>query len=292
MRQVVRGRDLSLSTFLTAVMMRVFCAAILSWSLLGRTALASGSKIEIQLIPRFTEVLPGEKLDIVAHFSVPADWHIYWKEPGVFGLPTKFHFSIRGTETPATARWAIPNIKEHAADVGLSFQYDTAFSVVFSEIAMPEEHRDVVPLVLHWKWLECSAEVCIPKSGETSIQLPMIRVRESSQNPLYEQFARQVPEPEFFQFERTQALGGDGQQQLVLKASPQKLKRSGIPKGVGAYIGPGYRFESGALDQTGLALTFSVRDPQRALLNKNRQIEGFIMNSEGAGAYAFYGRYE
>jgi hypothetical protein len=269
------------------VMSALFLVAVFSFQIGGKSAFAKDSNIGIEVIPAFDQVLPDEKFSLIVHLTIPSGWHIYWKEPGYYGLPTELDLFMDDKPLLGDVRWAIPVIKEHAGE-GITSQYDSSFSVAFLDLPMPSEIRDNVELTLKWKWLECSEELCIPKRGVKSVKLPMTRLREGEENPLFAKYRKAIPEPVVCKYEVAESgVGKDRRVHYLIDVVQLRTISEG--ESLVAFIGRDLKFEG--IDRSAgdvLQLMFSPRGAHNGASELNRRLEGFLVSEENT-SIAFVG---
>ena len=276
-----------MSLFRFVAMSHLLLATVFSSQMGGKSAFAKDSNIGIEMIPAFDQVLLDEKFSLIVHLTIPNGWHIYWKEPGYYGLPTELDLFMDGEPLSGEVRWGIPNIKEHAGE-GITSQYESSFSIAFSNLPMPSQIRDNIELTLKWKWLECSEELCIPKKGTKSVKLPMTHLREGKQNPLFVKYQKAIPEPVFCQYEVTEhGVGKERRVQYLIDVD--QLPAIGAGEHLVAFIGRDFKFEG--IDRSAgdvIKLMFSPRGANKKASEPNRRLEGFIVSEKNA-SMAFVG---
>lgn len=269
------------------VMNLLFLVGVFSLQIGGKSAFAKDSNIGIEVIPAFDQVLPNEKFSLIVHMTIPSGWHIYWKEPGYYGLPTELDLFMDGKPLSGDVRWAIPVIKEHAGE-GITSQYESSFSVAFLDLPMPSDIRDNVELTLKWKWLECSEEVCVPKRGIKSVRLPMTRLRKGEENRRFAKYRKTLPEPMLCKYEAAES--GDGKERrLHYLIDGAQLRAISEGEHLVAYIGRDFTFEG--IDQSVAGVTkliFSPRGAHNGVSKLNRRLEGFLVREENT-SMAFVG---
>lgn len=276
-----------MSLFRFVAMSLFLLATVFSPQMGGKSAFAKDSNIGIEMIPAFDQVLPNEKLSLIVHLTIPNGWHIYWKEPGYYGLPTELDLFMDGEPLSGEVRWGIPVIKEHAGE-GITSQYESSFSVAFRDLPMPSQIRDNIELTLKWKWLECSEELCIPKKGTKSVKLPMTRLREGDQNPLFAKYRRAIPEPVVCKYEVAESGVGKARRVRYL-IDVEQLPAIGAGEHLVAFIDRDFKFE-GIERSAGdvIKLMFSPRGAHKKVSELSRRLEGFIV-SEKSTSMAFVG---
>lgn len=104
------------------------------------------------------------------HFKIEAGWHIYGKDPGDSGLPTrldwKVHKSIPLSEVyyPPTQRFSDPgNIVTHGY---------TNETLLLSNVLLSKKTSFApTPIGVHARWLACHPQQCIPGEATFNEQL-------------------------------------------------------------------------------------------------------------------------
>ncbi|XCA32974.1 MAG: protein-disulfide reductase DsbD domain-containing protein [Wolbachia endosymbiont of Polyergus mexicanus] len=113
--------------------------------------------------------------------TVEPGWHIYYKDPGDFGLPTSF--DCKGNTLNIDIYWPTP--KEHRDKVGrevfISNVYEDMVLFPFKmNIFLNQEYID---LDFHIQYAICK-DRCIPKNAEIKIRQPLKDFIDSDINKL------------------------------------------------------------------------------------------------------------
>ena len=131
--------------------------------------------VKAELIAEHASIRPGGKTRVGVHFELEPGWHIYAKDPGDSGLPTKIFWSSPMEEANVVfgpLHWP-PH--EQFMDAGniKTFGY-TGSTVLYSTMQlMPSKVRGShVPILADVRWLACK-EVCVPGSAKLNLSLPV-----------------------------------------------------------------------------------------------------------------------
>ena len=99
---------------------------LLSLLLLGLGTLLPGlhaaQRTKVDLVNLTPEIKPGAKALIAARFRCDDHFHIYWKNPGDVGMPTKVTLDLPKGLTAGEVAWPVPARAEHDGSVS----YDLA----------------------------------------------------------------------------------------------------------------------------------------------------------------------
>ena len=140
-------------------------------SLLFAAPLAHGQgKTKVRLILSHQTAKPGETVMAGIEFKIRPLWHIYWRNPGESGIPTKIEWMLPKGVTAGGTQWPVPE-KTHFLEATTYEYHGEALLLVPLQIA-----SDVVPgaLELNAKisWLECEPKgSCVPGKDEVSVEL-------------------------------------------------------------------------------------------------------------------------
>lgn len=161
----------------------------LSIALAGSIASASGEKpagdrfkgfaqpeqaqpVKAELIAEHASVQPGGKTRVGVSFELDEGWHIYAREPGNAGLPTKIAWSGPRGVTFGPLVWPAPRQFIDPGDIK-TFGYSGA-AVLSSHLTLSPSAKagQAVKVAAKVEWLACK-EVCVPGSTELELTLPV-----------------------------------------------------------------------------------------------------------------------
>ena len=130
-----------------------------------------GETATLRLVADSQAVKPGLAFRAGVVIKLIPDWHIYWKNPGDAGIPTRLEWTLPDGVKTGGINWPVPQI--HREDQLVTYGYSD--QVLLSEsITLPETIKagDTVTLKVKASWLACK-DVCIPESAELAIELPV-----------------------------------------------------------------------------------------------------------------------
>ena len=157
-------------------------AAALILALLGAQAAwaeatpdrAQGPHIAVRLVADRLAVLAGDTVRLGVLVRTDPDWHIYWKQPGDSGLPTKITWSLPPAFRASPLRWPVPRI--HAAGPLVAYLYETEVLLPIEVQAPFDLTGETVQLAVDLDWLVCEDDQgCIPGQATLTLTLPVTR---------------------------------------------------------------------------------------------------------------------
>ena len=252
--------------------------------------LAESPPISISLVPQFTRISrqgfsQQSQFSVGVQFHVQDGWHIYWKEPGRFGLPTTLSLEVNGKPYSVQSElWPAPSVKLHE-DGEASFEYARSFSVILGPVGGEEIDGDSVELSVKGKWLACSNEVCVPKKGEASYSIGLGEEL-GPPNPQFTELSRALPGVTVASLLRPVKLSPDG---TVVRVNVGTLGEESYR--VVAHGGPSFRFQKGYLEASRsegqgrvVALTFKGKGRDEKNISK---VSGFLLTGDPATSIVF-----
>lgn len=137
---------------------------------LPETAVAQRPHVTARLVADTSAVQAGRPFRVGVHLSVDDGWHVYWKNSGDSGLPTRVDlkapegFSVGELQWPAPLRYA---------ESGGQTAYGYAEEVLlFATVTPPADATGEVALAADADWLVCEKK-CIPGAASLSRSLPI-----------------------------------------------------------------------------------------------------------------------
>jgi len=114
---------------------------------------------------------PGDKIKVGVHFKLDPGWHIYWKNPGDSGLPTKVKHTVpKGFEIKETF-YPVPKTFFREGNI-LDYGYEDELLLI-TDIYIPKDATSSsFKIKSEARWVVCR-EVCIPGSKELDLLFPI-----------------------------------------------------------------------------------------------------------------------
>jgi DsbC/DsbD-like thiol-disulfide interchange protein len=141
----------------------MFAAAILPFAAAAQLQFADAI-----WIPETNTVTEGKAVRTVVNMTVEEDWHTYWENPGVAGLPVSIKaelpegWSVGGIQFPVPKRFDTGGLAGFGYEGGALFPLTLTPPSGFS--------GDIPDLNISVSWLTCNDSSCVP--GEQELTLP------------------------------------------------------------------------------------------------------------------------
>ena len=139
---------------------------LLWWMLASASASASEGPLVSVQAQAAGAVRPGSTVDIAWTFTIAADWHLYWQNPGDSGLPPQVRWTLPTGWTADPLQFPVPQRHEAAGLVSFIFEREV---VLLSRLHVPPSApagRVAIPARV--TWLVCQ-EACIPGGAEVIV---------------------------------------------------------------------------------------------------------------------------
>ena len=151
---------------MTAVMLR---RLLILLALLLLPALAQARGIDPEIVAEGPVPAGGEvELAIVMHTK--PGWHGYWLNPGDAGLPMKVDWKLPPGFSVGQLRYPVPTRLTVAGIMNYVYERDYA---VLVRLKAPPGVTGMVPIRAHAEWLACTDKICVPESGDLSVDIPV-----------------------------------------------------------------------------------------------------------------------
>jgi len=138
-------------------------------ALLLAPALANARGIDPQLAAEGPAAAGGEvELAIVMHTK--PGWHGYWLNPGDAGLPMEVKWDLPKGWSAGELQYPVPTRLTIAGLMNYVYEKDYA---VLLRLKAPAGATGAVPIRAEAHWLACTDKICVPESGELSLDLPV-----------------------------------------------------------------------------------------------------------------------
>jgi DsbC/DsbD-like thiol-disulfide interchange protein len=137
---------------------------------------------------------PGKPTPVGIRLKIDPGWHIYWKNPGDSGMPTRVQWQAPQGFDLAIAEFPIPTQFTQPGDiVGYGYEGEV---VLLATVTAP---KDAAPgttakLSAEVSWLSCK-DVCVPGKATVSLDVPIVQTGESSDNTDHKETDR-YPQPQ------------------------------------------------------------------------------------------------
>jgi thiol:disulfide interchange protein/DsbC/DsbD-like thiol-disulfide interchange protein len=128
-------------------------------------------QVRAELVAHAPEgVAPGKPLWLGLLIDHQPHWHTYWKNPGDSGLPTTLAWQLPAALQAGDIQWPTPR----KLPIGplMNFGYEGKLLLPVPVTVSTAPTGDTLAVQLKADWLVCK-DVCIPESGEFTLNLPV-----------------------------------------------------------------------------------------------------------------------
>jgi len=169
-RECVRNRSARCESLV--IRFAAFKAVVFALLATASTGMGAGPAVEVSLHSAVAVVAPGATFDVGIQFKVPMGWHIYWKNPGDSGLPTRVNWELPPEFEVGRLRFPAP--RRHLELGDLSTNVLAGEFVLLQTFTAPKtlEPGEKVTLVAEVQWLACKT-ACVPGRAVVSAELPV-----------------------------------------------------------------------------------------------------------------------
>jgi len=136
-------------------------------ALLVAPALAQARGIEPQLVAE-GPAPPGGIVDLAIVMHPAPGWHGYWLNPGDAGLPMQIDWTLPKGFAVGPLRYPVPSQLKIAGLMNYVYESDYA---VLTQLKVPANAEGTIPIRADAHWLACTDRICVPESGELSLDL-------------------------------------------------------------------------------------------------------------------------
>ncbi len=155
-------------------------------------SVARAEHVQADLLADVRSIQPGQPFWLGVRLNVDPGWHIYWKNPGDSGLPTRVKFNLPDGFTAGELQYPVPHRVVLPGNI-VCFGYENTV-MLLAKITPP----DNLPANFQGQfeaqisWLVCS-EVCIPGKTTASLTLGSSVSADSSNRELFDDWIGQLP---------------------------------------------------------------------------------------------------
>jgi DsbC/DsbD-like thiol-disulfide interchange protein/cytochrome c biogenesis protein CcdA len=162
---------------------------LLLLALLLTPALTHARGIEPELVAE-GPVQPGGEVELALHMRTKPGWHGYWLNPGDAGLPMTVDWQLPDGASAGELRYPVPGRLLIAGLMNYVYERDYAVLVRFKA---PTDARGTIPLRAKASWLACTDKICVPESGEVTLDLAVGTGEQK--RALFDQWRQALPRP-------------------------------------------------------------------------------------------------
>jgi thiol:disulfide interchange protein len=167
-------------------------AAVAVSAVPARAQLYNGKElVRPSLISDVRSIEAGQKFRIGILYRIEPDWHIYWKNSGDSGIPTKIAWHLPAGFEVGDLQWPVPLRDQEPGDLEV-FDYKSEV-LLFAEVTAPTTlPPGPISIQADTEWLVCQ-KLCVPGKAQLSLNLTEGTNAASDSVQIFQRFAALVP---------------------------------------------------------------------------------------------------
>ena len=148
--------------------------------------------VNAKLVPDVISVRPGDSFRLGVLMEIDPGWHVYWKNPGDSGLPTKLEFEVPKAFDQRNINWPIPSSFK-SPQGGADFGYENSV-LLWTNIEIPEDTKlnSSPRMQAEISWISCK-EICIPGKASIPYDLKLSKSTKQSNSDLFSKWNKLLP---------------------------------------------------------------------------------------------------
>lgn len=176
--------------------------------ILGSTLLQAAPAVKTphalaQLMVPYSQVKPGDTIQVGVSITPEKGWHTYWKNPGDSGLPVRLEWNLPKGFMAGPTQWPVP--EKLITDPLINYGYAHE-AILLTDIQIPRRadlKEGNVLLSVTANWLICE-EACVPESAVLTLSLPLTTETKVADAAWLSKTKRAIPKsyPHSFRIER------------------------------------------------------------------------------------------
>lgn len=155
-------------------------------------ARASAAHVQAELLANISGIQPGKPFWLGVRLSIDPGWHVYWKNPGDAGLPTRVTFTLPDGFSAGPLQFPTPHRFDQPGNI-VAFGYEDSVLLLTRVIApanLPADFQGQFRAAV--SWLVCS-NVCIPGKQTVDLTLGSATSAGPANQELFEDWISQIP---------------------------------------------------------------------------------------------------
>ena len=123
--------------------------------------------VRYELLADVEQIVPGKTFTVALRMLHDAEWHTYWKQPGIAGIPTQLVWDLPAGFKAGPILWQQPQRTKMAAYTVYGYEGE---AYLLTEITAPKDLKagDKVTLKTKITWMMC-AQTCLPSTTKAEL---------------------------------------------------------------------------------------------------------------------------
>ncbi len=126
--------------------------------------------VQAFLVPEKTTIAPGETIRVALIQTIHPGWHVYWKNPGDSGEPTRITWTLPDGFAVSDLRWPVPERVPFGPLLNFGYHRQAVYLQTLTALSGNPDPDKPLTLKAHATWLVCE-DICIPEQQTFEIRL-------------------------------------------------------------------------------------------------------------------------
>lgn len=160
--------------------------------LFAAAAQASAGHVQADLLADVSAIQPGKTFWLGVRLSIDPGWHVYWKNPGDSGIPTRIKLSLPDGFRADPVQFPTPSRFVQPGNI-VAFGYENSVMLLIKvkpASNLPPDFNGEFRAAVDW--LVCS-DVCVPGKAEVSLKLGTSPQPLPANRDLFDDWIAQLP---------------------------------------------------------------------------------------------------
>ena len=178
------------SAFLRSLRIAISCIALILPLLL--TTPARAAHVHAELLSDTSAIQPGKPFWLAVQLTIDEGWHIYWKNPGDSGIPTRVNFKLPEGFTAGPLQFPTPHRFSQPGNLTI-FGYEGSvllLTQITPPATLPPDFQG--QFAANISWLVCQEE-CIPGKATVNLTLSSATSAQPNNRELFDGWISQLP---------------------------------------------------------------------------------------------------
>lgn len=185
-----RKQGMRLSLFSLILLPQV---ALLLFPLAAFALFPKDDSVAVAIVSEVESLKPRGAAIVGVHFTFKSPWHVYWKNPGDSGLPTRVALTLPEGVSARELPWPTPIRFEQAGGLeGFGYEKELLlrYELKASEGFVLQENSK---LEIVARWLGCSPELCVPGKKSFEVNLSNLSRHKTSEVDFFKTWSLRSP---------------------------------------------------------------------------------------------------
>jgi DsbC/DsbD-like thiol-disulfide interchange protein len=155
---------------------------------------SAGELVKTKMLADVDAIAPGATFTVGVKVTTPADWHVYWINPGDTGIPTKVTLTAPEGFTVGEVQFPVPQKLDVPGGI-TAYGYENEV-MLFATVTAPKELKEGSTATIRatTEWLVCNQDQCVPGKADNEMDLKVVSAEPKAINKAeFDKWRAQVP---------------------------------------------------------------------------------------------------